>query len=378
MKARFLLLIWLTILVAFAHAASDIPAFTPNIVDPHAYLTEAEKDEVNRLIQDVRARGDIYAAVYLLPALGDESIEALAERAFRKWTLGQAGKDNGLLIVLAMGDRKMRIETGYGLEGDIPDAVARRVLDEQLRPFLRANQIKNGLASALVVLAQKRNKDYVPGAEFQAPALPAGETPDEEPMDLTRGFIWWGVFALMMLGVHPLWARSVGRRKMKLIAADPKLDSKVSLTPSERSLFKAFIAGWPVKLFLIVNPGIFIFLFAMMGMIAPVLDIPFAVGIPAFVGFIYWRANRKYASLDVFRRHLADEAAKHEARMKRLVEIGHAALEPDGRYAFTEAYYESERRRAESNSSGSGSSSSSSSSSSGGGSSGGGGASSSW
>ena len=419
MKTNFLIVIWLTILVSFAHAASDIPAFMPNIVDPHAYLTESEKDEVNQLIQDVRARADIHAAVYLLPALGDESIEALAERAFKKWTLGQASKDNGLLIVLAMGDRKMRIETGYGLEGDIPDVVARRILDEQLRPFLRTNQIKNGLVSALVALAQKRNKDYVLGADFQAPALPAVETPDEEPMDLTRGFIWWGVFALLVLGVHPFWARSVGRKKMKLVAADPKfwarsvgrrtlklmaadrmstrypndpavgrrtlklmaadpeLYASVSLKPSERSFFKAFTAGWAIKLFLIVNPGIFIFLLAMSGVIDPVLDISFAVGVPAFLGFIYWLywlATRKYASLDVFRKYLADEAAKHEARMKRLVKIGHAALEPDGRYAFTEAYYESERSRAESNSSSSGSSSSSS----GGGSSGGGGASSSW
>jgi uncharacterized protein len=273
-----------------------------------------------------------------------------------------------------MGDRKMRIETGYGLEGDIPDVVARRILDEQLRPFLRTNQIKNGLVSALVALAQKRNKDYVLGAEFHAPALPAVETPHEEPMDLRRGFIWWGVFALMVLGLHPLWARSVGEKKMQLIAVDPTLNAKVSLKPSERSLFKAFTAGWAVKLFLIVNPGIFVFLLAMIGVVDPVLDIPFAVGVPAFLGFIYWRANRKYASLDAFRQYLADEAARYEARMKRLVAIGHAALEPDGRYAFTEAYYASERRGAESNSSSSGSSSSSS----GGGSSGGGGASSSW
>jgi len=377
MKTNLLIVIWLTILVSLAHAASDIPAFTPNVVDPQAYLTEAEKDEVNRLIQDVRARADIHAAVYLLPALGEESIEALAERTFKKWTLGQAGKDNGLLIVLAMGDRKMRIETGYGLEGDIPDAVAKRILDEQMRPFLRMNQIKNALVSALVALAQRRNKDYVLGAEFQAPAVPAVETPDDEPTDLTRGLIWWGVFALMVLGVHPLWARSVGRRKMKLVAADPKLDSNVSLKPTERSLFRAFTAGWAIKLFLIVNPGIFIFLFAMVGVIGPIVDISFAVGVPVFLGFIYWRANRKYASLESFRKYLADDAAKHEARMKRLVKIGHAALEPDGRYTFTKAYYESERLRAASNSSSSFSSSSSSSSS-GGGSSGGGGASSSW
>ncbi|HJQ63282.1 MAG TPA: TPM domain-containing protein, partial [Burkholderiales bacterium] len=187
MKTSLPIVVWLTIFLSFAHAASDIPAFTPNVVDPRAYLTEPERDEVNRLIQDVRTRADIQAAVYLLPALGDESIEDLAERAFRKWTLGQAGKDNGLLIVLAMGDRRMRIETGYGLEGDIPDIVAKRILDEQLRPFLRANQIKDGLASALVALAQRRNKDYVPGAAFQAPALPAVETPAEEPMDLGRG-----------------------------------------------------------------------------------------------------------------------------------------------------------------------------------------------
>lgn len=378
MKTKFLIVIWLTLLISFAHAESDIPAFTPNIVDPHSYLTEPEKDEVNRLIQDVRTRADIHAAVYLLQALGDDSIEALAERTFKKWTLGQAGKDNGLLIVLAMSDRKMRIETGYGLEGDIPDVVAKRILDEQLRPFLRTDQIKNGLVSALVALAQKRNKEYVPGAEFQSPAPPVVNTPDEEPVDLTRGFIWWGVFALMVLGLHPLWARSVGRKKMKLISVDPELSPKVSLKPSERSFFKASTAGWAVKLFLIVNPGIFIFLFAMFGVIDPVMDIPLAVGVLAFLGFIYWCANKKYASPDVFRKYLAAEAAKHEAHMKSLVAIGHAALEPNGRYAFTKAYYASERRRAESNSSSSGSSSSSSSSSSGGGSSGGGGASSSW
>jgi uncharacterized protein len=276
-----------------------------------------------------------------------------------------------------MGDRKMRIETGYGLEGDIPDVVAKRVLDEQLRPFLRANQIKNGLTSALVVLAQRRNKDYVPGAEFQAPAPPAGETSAEEPMDFRSAFLWWGAFSLLILGVHPLWARSLGRKKSKLIAADPGLSASLSFKPSERSLFKAFTTGWAIKLFLIVNPGIFIFVFAMLGEIDPQLEVPWAVGVSAFLGFMYWLAARKYASPGAFREYLAAQAAKHEAHMKRLVKIGHATLEPGGRYAYTQAYYESERSRAASNSSSSFSSSSSSSSS-GGGSSGGGGASSSW
>jgi uncharacterized protein len=376
MKANPLIVIWLSLLIALAHAAADIPAFTPNIVDPHAYLTAPEKDEVNRLIQDVRTRADIHAAVYVLQALGDESIEAVAERAFRTWKLGQAGKDNGLLIVLAMGDRKMRIETGYGLEGDIPDAVARRILDEQLRPFLRTNQIKNGLVSALVVLAQKRNKDYVADTEFQAPALPTVEAPREEPVDLKRGFIWWGLFAFMVLGVHPIWARALDGRKERLIAADPTLRSNATLKPSERSLFRLFTTGWPIKLFLIVNPGVFIFILGMMGLISPLLEIAIAVGVFALLGCIYWLAAKKYASPDAFRAYLADQAAKHEAHMKRLVNIGHARLEPGGRYAYTASYYESERRRAASNASSS--SSSSWSSSSGGGSSGGGGASSSW
>ncbi len=376
MKSKHLLILWLSLLISLAHAASDIPAFTPNIVDPRAYLTAPEKDEVNRLIQDVRERADIHAAVYLLQTLGDESIEALAERAFKKWTLGQAGKDNGLLIVLAMDDRKMRIETGYGLEGDIPDAVARRVLDEQLRPYLRANQIKNGLVSALVVLAQKKNREYVAGTEFEAPALPADKTPFDEPVDLERGLIWWGIFALMVLGVHPFWTLALDSRKRKLIAADPKLKSNAALKSSDRSFFKVFIAGWPIKLFLLVNPGIFIFLLAMGGLISPILDIPFAVGVPALLACIYWLATKKYASLDAFRAYLADQAVKHEASMKRLVKIGHAKREPGGRYTYTESYYASERRRVASSSSSS--SSSSWSSSSGGGSSGGGGASSSW
>ena len=115
---------------------------------------------------------------------------------------------------------------------------------------------------------------YVPGAEFQAPAPAAVETPAEEPLNLRGAFLWWGVFALLILGVHPLWARSLGSKKSKLIAADPGLGSSISLKPSERSLIKAFTAGWALKLFLIVNPGIFIFVFVMLGEIDPPAGAP--------------------------------------------------------------------------------------------------------
>ena len=131
-----------------------------NIVDPHAYLTAPEKDEVNRLIQDVRARADIQAAVYLLPALGEESIESLAERAFRKWTLGQAGKDNGVLIVLAMEDRKMRIETGYGLEGVLPDIYAKRIIENDIKPYFKSGDYFQGLDSGTDAIIKYTKGEY--------------------------------------------------------------------------------------------------------------------------------------------------------------------------------------------------------------------------
>ncbi|WP_267118461.1 TPM domain-containing protein, partial [Xanthomonas sacchari] len=132
-----LLVLALLLWPVLGRCAVAIPPYTPNVVDPAGTLSADDTQRINAALQRLRKRQHIWGAVYIVPSLQDEPIERLAERAFRTWRLGRQGSDNGLLLVLAMQDRRSRFEVGYGLEGVLPDVVARHALDDYLAPRLR-------------------------------------------------------------------------------------------------------------------------------------------------------------------------------------------------------------------------------------------------
>lgn len=110
-------------------SAIEIPAFTPNVVDPGHALDTAGTSAVNAELLRIRETSGVWGAVYIVDTLDGESIEEVAVAAFEQWQLGQQGVDNGLLLVLAIDDRRSRFEVGYGLEGSITDVAARQALD---------------------------------------------------------------------------------------------------------------------------------------------------------------------------------------------------------------------------------------------------------
>ena len=110
-------------------------------------------------------------ALLTVPSLEGNAIEEYALRVAEAWKLGEKGKDNGLLMLVSAGDRKFRIEVGYGLEGDIPDAFASRVQRDVLTPAFRAGQYGAGITQAFALLgAQGRG---------EAVALPEPEVPPQ-------------------------------------------------------------------------------------------------------------------------------------------------------------------------------------------------------
>jgi uncharacterized protein len=142
----------LTLLFFFSFASAhaiEVPRFVPNVVDLSSTLSPDEIGQLNVEIQAIREESHIFAAILLVPSIGGESIEAVAEAVFREWKLGQKGTDNGLLFFVAVGDRKMKIETGYGLEASIPDVRARQIIDEILKPNFRKQKFAEGLSEAL-------------------------------------------------------------------------------------------------------------------------------------------------------------------------------------------------------------------------------------
>lgn len=349
-------------------AALAIPTFTPNVVDPHGYLDAAATERVNAELLRIRDESHIWGAVYIVDTLGGEPIENVAVQAFEQWQLGEKGVDNGLLLVLAIDDRKSRFEVGYGLEGTITDVASLRALDSYLAPGMRAGNIEGAIVESFGFLSRLVAQD--PGAvlELQMPDS-AESTSIDDDMDWNRGLIAWGVFLVQLWLCIPLRNAWVGYRRRSLFEEHPVLalrgDEQV-VKPQAATGGGAF--RWGILLFLSINPGLFVFFLSAMEQLVYYGAVAFTALISLLVIFL---PARKYGSVERYQQFL-EKVAKERAD---LIAMGHLEQTTAGEYRYTAAYHAS---RASSSSSSSSSSGSSSSSSSGGGRSGGGGASSGW
>ncbi len=108
---------------------------------------------ISNLVVEVQQKTTAAIAVVTLRSLEGGDVVEFAGKLFEKWGLGEKGKNNGVLLLASIDDRKLRIEVGYGLEGAINDAKAGRILDEQLIPGFKEQQYGAGLYNATVALA---------------------------------------------------------------------------------------------------------------------------------------------------------------------------------------------------------------------------------
>ena len=148
---RSLLLLALIAAVAPARAenASDALLRTlqpQGFVSDYAGVFSAEqKTALEARLKDVEAHGGVEIAVVAIRSMGGGEIDDFTNRLFERWKIGKKGKDNGVLILASIQDRKMRIEVGYGLESVLNDARAGAIRDEFMLPEFREGRYANGL-----------------------------------------------------------------------------------------------------------------------------------------------------------------------------------------------------------------------------------------
>jgi uncharacterized membrane protein YgcG len=160
-KTPMKLLYFLSLIISFSALSFTPPDFQSNILDEAGVLSESDKNELEASILRARKQADIWAAVYILPSLNGEPIDEVSFSTAEHWKIGKKGKDNGLLIVVAINDRKMRIEVGYGLEGSITDYTAHRVIQENLRPHFMNGDYATGLVEGLEHLVKVHLQEKV-------------------------------------------------------------------------------------------------------------------------------------------------------------------------------------------------------------------------
>jgi uncharacterized protein len=143
--------------------AQDIPAKPnpPKLVNDFA--SQLSADQKARLEQKLVAYNDSTSSqivIVIVPTTGDYPIADYAIKLGREWGVGQKGKNNGIVLLWAPTDRKIFISTGYGLEGAIPDAIAKRIISQVITPRFKQNQFYEGLDEGVDTIFKYATGEY--------------------------------------------------------------------------------------------------------------------------------------------------------------------------------------------------------------------------
>lgn len=145
MVKRFLFLCLLFPLFAF----SQYPEKPSNYVtDETGVLSEQQQTELNSKLKVFEDSTSNQVFVYIAPALGDKVMAEYCQEIFHKWKIGSE-KNNGVLIAVFVNDHKFRIHTGYGMEGVLPDALTKRIQDNDMKPSFKENDYYTGINNGI-------------------------------------------------------------------------------------------------------------------------------------------------------------------------------------------------------------------------------------
>ena len=178
------------------------------VIDSAGLLTRPQFAQLNRQLTEYElSRNDgSQFVVFIVPSTVGESIETFAHRAFNTWKIGRKGQNNGLLLVVAVNDRNLRFEIGYGLEGILPDVSAGRIIRHRITPEFKNGHYFTGIEAGVTDAI-----DIISGNE---PGYITSETSGTEPLKLKRLTI---IYILTFITVY-LWSLFIGssRRKKRI------------------------------------------------------------------------------------------------------------------------------------------------------------------
>lgn len=139
----------------------DIPSRPNTLVNDYANVLSAENRQLlERKLVDYNDSTSTQVAIVLIRSLGQYDIDSYGTALGRKWGIGSKGKNNGLLILAAMDDHKVTIQTGYGMEGSIPDAITNQIINQDIKPHFRQQDYYGGLDQATTDIIKYAKGEY--------------------------------------------------------------------------------------------------------------------------------------------------------------------------------------------------------------------------
>ena len=177
-------------IVAFADVA--VPLLKARVTDLTATLAQDQLAALENKLAAFEQKKGSQIAVLLVPTTQPETVEQYAIRVAEQWKLGRKGVDDGVLLLIAKDDRKLRIEVGRGLEGALPDATAKRIIDEFVVPAFKQRDFAGGVNAGV-----DRIIKVVDGEPLPAAASKSGGASSNVTIDDTLA---WGAIGVVFLG----------------------------------------------------------------------------------------------------------------------------------------------------------------------------------
>ncbi|WP_413761683.1 YgcG family protein [Variovorax sp. Varisp41] len=176
-------------LPAFAQAPLPVPALTARVIDQTGTLDAAQRAGLETKLAAFEQRKGSQIAVLMVPTTQPEDIESYTQRVGDAWKIGRKGVGDGLLVIVAKDDRRMRIAPAKALEGAVPDLAAARIVDEEMKPRFRNGDFAGGINAAV-----DRLIGLVDGEPLPEPARDGGDRG-------SQGFDWENLAIFLFVGV---------------------------------------------------------------------------------------------------------------------------------------------------------------------------------
>lgn len=218
--ARLLAAVLFLALSLLSVQAAELLPLTGRVVDQAGLIDAATEAALTAKLAAFEQKSSDQIVVATMDSLDGDSIEDFANRQFRAWGLGQAGENNGILLLVAKDDRKMRIEVGYGLEGTLTDLHSKLIIENTMVPAFRAGDFSGGISRAVddIIMVLEGN-----AAELEARA----ERNQDAPADIDWFVVifvtlWVTLFVggFLISFLAPIYGRKLGPNRYRWLGMD--------------------------------------------------------------------------------------------------------------------------------------------------------------
>lgn len=151
---------FILLFIGSSAAALNIPKPTGYTNDTAGIITQTVELKLEQFLRDFEKSDSTQITILTIPTLDGEALEEYSLKVFESWKIGQSGKDNGALLLVAKAEKKIRIEVGFGLEGRLTDLLAGRIIDNEISPKFKQGDFDGGIVAGVVGIAEAVRGEY--------------------------------------------------------------------------------------------------------------------------------------------------------------------------------------------------------------------------